>query len=215
MGAKRPDIDWVAVQALYLADHLSTRQIAKRYGISDVAILARAKREGWTKDLGRRVATGVKEEVIRASLADGPAKQRRAKDKSAKQAEIIKSAIEEGKITVLRHIADGRLVAGNGKKLAEIIRAKIDAILEKGAEKADEGVLFTLTRAHESVVRALSNTVAIERQARGLDDLPADPTAPPSISITYYRQDLVLPGGQGVGLHQAPAIEVSTNGGEQ
>jgi hypothetical protein len=56
----------------------------------------------------------------------------------------------------------------------------------------EPGELHTLARAHEAITRATANTIQIERQARGLDDMPVDPTSPPSIRITYYRQDLVL-----------------------
>jgi hypothetical protein len=191
MGAKRPDVDWVAVQALYRTDQLSTREIARRYGISDVAILARAKKECWVKDLSSKVATGIREAVISASLANSPAKHHRAKERTAKQVEVVQAAIEEGKLTVLRHIEFGKLLGDNGKRLAEIIKTKIEA-MESDPENTDEGLLFTLARAHESIVRAAANTVEIDRKSRGLDDLPSDPSAPPNISIVYYRSEKVL-----------------------
>ena len=191
MGAKRTDIDWVAIQALYMSDRLSLREIGSRYGVSNVAILKRAKKEGWTKDLSHKVATGVKQAVISSQLANRPANQRKKREAANQQAEVVKAAIEEGKLVVLRHMESGRLLGDNANRLAAIIRAKIE-VMEGDPATADTGELFTLARSLESIVRVTTNTVAIERQSRGLDDQPADPNAPPSISITYYRSDLTL-----------------------
>lgn len=184
-------IDWIAIQALYRGDQLSTREIARRYGVSDVAILKRAKKEGWAKDLAKEIATGVRNAVVCEQFAIGPGANRRNKLRAAKQDQVVKAAIEEGKIVVLRHMEDGKLLADNANRLAKIIRAKIEK-LEAAPCDAETGELFTLSRSLESIVRATVNTVEIERRARNLDDQPSDPNAPPSISITYYRSDKVL-----------------------
>lgn len=208
--AKRPDVDWVAVQALYMADQLSMREIGRRYGVSNVAILKRAKKEGWSKDLSRRVVAGVKEAVVSSKLTTAPkskVSRRETANQDRKVSNIIKAAIEEGKAVVLKHQDVGKLLISNAERLAKLIEKKIIEL--ENQDSPDEGLLNSLTKAFQSLTIGTSNTIGIERQARGLDDLPADPTAPPSISITYYRQDLVLPpGGQGPGVHQAPAIEL-------
>lgn len=185
MASKRPDIDWAEVRAFYMTGQLSNREIARRFGISDVAIVHRAKKEGWTKDLTRQVATGVKHAVLSASLAKG-ALRPGAKQK-ATEAAVVAAAIEDGKKIVLNHMQLGRLISENGQMLAEVIRRRIEM-----ADDLDEKALSFLARAHDSIAKAAATSVNIERQARGLDDMPADPNAPPSISITYYRSDLVL-----------------------
>jgi hypothetical protein len=191
MGAKRQDINWTEIQALYMSDRLSLREIGSRYGVSGVAVLKRAKKESWPKDLTHKVAAGVKDAIVNSQLTNRPVNQRKRREAANQQAEVVKAAIEEGKQVVLRHMSAGKLLADNANRLAAIIRAKIET-MEADPANADNGELFTLARSLEAIVRATTNTVAIERQSRGLDDQPADPNAPPSISITYYRSDLTL-----------------------
>ena len=151
------------------------------------------------------MASGVKNAVVSESLAHSSDRQHRANERAAKQAEVVRAAVEEGKVTVLRHIELGRLLGDNSRKLAELIQNKIEA-LQADPENVDEGLLFTLTRAHEAVARATANTIQIERQARGLDDLPSDPSMPAAINITYYRSDHVL--NNNAGPAAEPAIRI-------
>jgi hypothetical protein len=50
---------------------------------------------------------------------------------------------------------------------------------------------FDASHLHHSLLK-ITDPLDVERKSRGLDELPADPKTPPSISITYYRSDLVL-----------------------
>lgn len=210
MPAKRPEVDWNAVQAIYRSDQLSNREIARRYQVTEASIRARAKTEGWTKNLAHRVATGVKEAVLRGSFAKAPFSLRNKKGREATEKAVVQAAINDGKEVVLRHMEAGRLLGDNANRLAAIIKAKIE-VMEGDPAGSNLVELFTLARSLEAIVRATTNTVAIERQARGLDDMPVDPNAPPSISITYYRSDLVLNNNQREipdGIKQRPAIEI-------
>lgn len=187
MGAKRPDVDWVAIQAIYRSDQLSTREIARRYEITEAAIRAKAKTQGWNKDLAAQVATGVKEAVLRSSFAKVPSHLRNKKGRETTEKAVVAAAIEEGRQVVVKHQELGKLLRGNTLRLAEEVERRMEAV----SELDSKGLSF-LARAHESLTRAAVNTITIERQSRGLDDQPADPNAPPSISITYYRSDLTL-----------------------
>lgn len=206
MGAKRPDIDWPEVRAFYMTGQLSNRELARRFGISHIAIQARAKKEGWVKDLSQRVATGIKQAVITASLPMGPSRVN-GKQREAKEAAVVAAAIEDGKQVVLKHQGLGKILTKNSQAIAEIIEEQIAEVRRllnapppEGLKPAEELRLYEsltkrlteLSRAHDALARAAINSVQIERQSRGLDDMPADPNAPPSISITYYRSDLVL-----------------------
>jgi len=207
MAAKRPDIDWVAIQAIYRGDQLSTREIARRYGITETAIRLKAKAQGWTKDLARQVATGVKEAVLRGAFAKAPSHLRNKKGREATEKAVVAAAIEEGRLVVVKHQRLGSLLAENSQTIAEVIKEQIAEVRASLAEDPPEDLtpkdqfartvaltkrLAMLSKAHDSLARASVNAVAIERQARGLDEMPAEPNAPPSISITYYRSDKVL-----------------------
>jgi len=207
MASKRPDIDWNAVQALYRADQISTREIARRYHVTEGAIRVRATKEGWAKDLGHKVAIGVKDAVLRSNYAKSTTQTKKGKDRVTTEKAVVNAAIQEGKAVVLRHQTLGNILAGNSQTIAEVIRdqiATVRAALEAEApedltpkeqflrEVALTNRLALLAKAHDSLARASVNAVAIERQSRGLDDQVLDPAVPTAISITYYRQDNVL-----------------------
>lgn len=192
MGAtKRPDVDWVAAQAMYMTDTLPLAEIGKRFGVSAVAIHKRAKKEGWVKDLSRRVATGVREAVVNAALTKGSSRAS-VNQKEATQRAVVQAAIEEGKEVVLRHQGLGKRIATNSGRMQAIIERQLSKLEEDPEGDVDEKAFSFLTKSHDHIASATLKAVQIERQARGLDDMPADPNAPPSISITYYRSDLVL-----------------------
>jgi hypothetical protein len=185
---------------------MPVRAIARRYSISEKLIRVKAKSEGWAKDLASQVATGVKEAVIRASSAKGSAPADNAALRK-KTADIVASAIEQGKVVVLKHQALGKVLTHNSELIAQIIGreiAKVEKAMEeepseelKPAEQFQRAVslakrLEILSKAHDNIARASLNAVTIERKSRGLDDQPADPDAPPSIHVTFYRSDKVL-----------------------
>ena len=208
MAHKRPDIDWNAVQALYRADQISTREIARRYDITEAAIRLRAKSEGWAKDLGHKVATGVKDAVLRSNFAKSASQVRSSKARVATDKAVVNAAIQEGKEVVLRHQEFGKRIATNSGRLQAIVERQLELLERDPENPIDEKAFSFLTKAHDHIASASLKTVAIERQSRGLDDMPADPSAPPSISITYYRSDLVLNNNQSQAAELAPAIEI-------
>jgi hypothetical protein len=200
MGAKR-EIDWDAIRLLYRTDQLSTREIARRYGVTETAIRLKAKAQNWSKDLAAQVATGVKEAVIRGQFAIAPLHLRSKKAREATEREVIAAAVEEGRQVVIKHQELGKLLRGNTLRLAEEIDRRMETVSELDAK-----ALAFLSRAHESLTRAAVNAIEIERKARGLDDMLVDPNAPPSISITFYRSDKVLPNQ--IGPAATPAIDI-------
>lgn len=56
--------DWEAIEAKYRANVSSTNELAKRHGITEGAIRARAKKHGWVKD-----PEGTKRRIVREHLA--------------------------------------------------------------------------------------------------------------------------------------------------
>ena len=65
---KRKAIDWESVEMQYRAGIRSLRDIGAEFGVSDVAIIKRAKRDEWTRDLSHR---GIRsQEPVRLVKAD-------------------------------------------------------------------------------------------------------------------------------------------------
>jgi hypothetical protein len=202
MAANRPEIDWIGIQASYRSGQLPTLEIARRHGVTEGAIRYRAKRERWQKDLSPEYQAGVKAAVLREPYESAPRTRKIRKGATGDRArDILVAAIDEGKRVVIKHQELGELLSDNSRRLAEIIKGRID-----NAEGLDEKQLSFLVRAHDALTRAAVNAIAIERQARGLEHQPADPSMPAAINITYYRQNLVLPRVEGP--EQPPAIEV-------
>lgn len=53
--AKRPAVDWEAVEREYRAGIRSLRDIGEQFGVSNPAIVKRAKRDGWERDLSAKI----------------------------------------------------------------------------------------------------------------------------------------------------------------
>lgn len=62
--AAKPKTDWEAIEAQYRANVTSTNELAKRHGISEGTIRARAKKHGWVKD-----AEGTKRRLVKERLS--------------------------------------------------------------------------------------------------------------------------------------------------
>ena len=43
-------VDWNAIRAEYIGGGISQRKLAKKYGLSEAALMQKANREGWRKD---------------------------------------------------------------------------------------------------------------------------------------------------------------------
>lgn len=90
--AARPAADWELIEKLYRAGLLSLREIAKAAddAVTEGAIRKRAKKDGWARDLGPKIAQRadelVRKEVVRtASTQLTPASEREVVDANAEQ----------------------------------------------------------------------------------------------------------------------------------
>ncbi len=53
--AERKQVDWESVERDYSAGLLSLREIAAKYGVDESGIRYKAKRNGWTRDLSKKI----------------------------------------------------------------------------------------------------------------------------------------------------------------
>ena len=63
-GAKRPSVDWEAVEREYRAGVRSLRDIASEFGCTEGAIRKKAKEKGWERDLSAKI-TAKAEALVR------------------------------------------------------------------------------------------------------------------------------------------------------
>lgn len=62
------DINWTAVEAEYRAGLKSLPEIGREFGCSHVAVIKRAKRDGWARDLSARIKAKADDKVTRAAV---------------------------------------------------------------------------------------------------------------------------------------------------
>lgn len=218
----KKEIDWEKAKALFRTGSVSIKEIGRQCGCSDVAILKKAKKEGWTKDLADRVRAAVKEQLVRAD-----AKVVRAANHAPEaqtDEEVIEAAVQ-GPVEVVR---SHRTDLNAGQKICGILfgqlneaatqrrEIELDIAIEmdpqiattSGAERQSLiGRKYRMLRAielpvHAGTIRDLSNAMknfqALERIAWNLTDksaaeIPADEPAPNLPAGEAYQR--MLKGG--------------------
>lgn len=73
MGAEKKVIDWESVEREYRAGIRSLRDIGEQFGVSNPAIVKRAKRDGWERDLSAKIRAKaeslVSKQLVSASVS--------------------------------------------------------------------------------------------------------------------------------------------------
>ena len=93
----RPAIDWEAVEREYRAGVKTLRQIADEFGVSNPAIVKRAKRDGWARNLAAKIQAKAeslvsKQEVSNEVSKDDAISERQVNNcQSDSQSEILAS----------------------------------------------------------------------------------------------------------------------------
>ena len=115
-GNGRKAYDWEAIERDYRAGQLSNRELGRKHGPSHVAIGKRAKRDGWTKDLAKRVRDEVTTALVTGEVTTPHADAR----------EIVKQAAAQGVEIVLSHRTD-----------IAALREKLEALIKRATEAAE------------------------------------------------------------------------------
>lgn len=185
MAAKPKAVDWEAVGIEYRAGILTTSAIGKSHGISHTAVQKRAKAEGWTRDLSKRIAAAREAKVSMAMVSTKVAKQQIATEKqvveanAGVQADIILSHRKD--IEVLRTTVRG-MAAELGAVGNQELQDALELVLAKRTEGASKAYETALNKAFDAALalggrstaaRNLAGSLATlidkERQAVGID----------------------------------------------
>ena len=94
---KRPPVDWEAVELEYRIGIKTLRQIADEQGVSNPAIVKRAKRDGWERDLSAKI---------------------HAKAESLVSKQLVSNAVSKEAV-----IAERQIVDANAEMMASVIRS--------------------------------------------------------------------------------------------
>lgn len=159
-SAPKPNADWESVEREYRAGVLSVREIGKAAGVSHVAVLKKAKREGWTQNLAARVKEAVTTKLVTADVTIG------------NQREVIEAVALRSVDVILAHRKD----IAKLRAMATAMTAELEADAEKPVK--DRMSLKERASIIESLSRTTARAIVLERQAFGLDD---DTKAPDSV----------------------------------
>jgi hypothetical protein len=162
---ERRVIDWEAIEREYRAGQLTVREIGAAQGISHVAVLKRAKRDGWERDL----SAAVREKVTARLVTDGVTKAVTAR-------EAVEIAAERGVQIVREH----RAIIGRARAVADKMLGELEAPDVDGSLKDRSSVLVNLSNSTKTLV-------GLERQAFGLEA-----EQPAGIAAIYGRIERVI-----------------------
>jgi hypothetical protein len=99
--AEKSNINWSGVELAYRANIKSLKAIGSEFGLSDAGVFKRAKRDGWTRDLGAKIRAKAEAKVRAATVnAEVSAKTRVSEN------QVIEACAEMQKDAVLSHRAD-------------------------------------------------------------------------------------------------------------
>ncbi|MEL6575036.1 MAG: hypothetical protein AAFQ81_04015 [Pseudomonadota bacterium] len=170
--SRKPRFDWEAIEREYRAGQLSIMEIARRFGLTDAAIRKRAKRDGWTRDLGDDVRRRIKDKRVREpdpnagrELGSGSGSER------ATDEDLVERAASRGFEVEQSHRRDLTQLHG----LKRLLATRLSQVLHNEpvdgpclGDKESPGDLL------EKLARVSSRLIPLERQAYSLDDPNAE-----------------------------------------
>ena len=186
----RLKVNWERVELAYRANVKTVAQIAKEFGLKDSTLRSRAKRNGWSRDLGKRIrleadsivnANAVKREVGRLESIDNATVEENAK-LTASIRISHREDIGKARALSMMLLDDLKAQVGteNRKRLEDLFIAALKAeVIDASALEAYERVtsISNHMRTLKDLADIMTKFVALERQAYGLDDtenLPVD-----------------------------------------
>ncbi len=162
---EKTKIDWELGEKLYRAGQLSIRIIASRIGCSDTALRKKARKEGWARDLSKKVSAAVRNELVR-----NPSSQPLAREPDARtEAQII----QEAAFTTIEVVRGHRVLLSRAKAIGERLFSQLDEASQNHAQ-ITEDIRELMDPAIEAAT-GQSKTALMARKARMLRavELPA------------------------------------------
>lgn len=179
--AKKVAPDWERIEADYRAGLLSVREIAAAQGISHVAVAKRAKRDGWVRDLSKRIQDKAEQLVTTRTVTTSVTTERAVTDRAIVEAnaEVIagirlshRKDISRSRTLAMALLAELEQQTGNldlFEQLGEMLRCPDD----KGVDKINDlyqKIISTPGRIDgmKKLAETLKNLIGLEREAYGL-----------------------------------------------
>ena len=193
---KKVKPDWEKIEADYRAGVKTLRQIAEENGISHVAVNKRAKRDGWERDLSKKIKAKADALVTKSAVTSSVTK--------ATEQEVVTANAEMRAAVQLAHRRDipkkrelvDRLFAelsditDNGE-LIEQVSSALAANDWKSLATSIQKVCSWPSRVKgvNDLVSAYKSLIAMERQAFNIDDRTNPGEDIEEITITFRKAE--------------------------
>ena len=178
----RKVIDWESVEIQYRAGIRSLKDIGREFDVSDAAIVKRAKRDGWTRDLKAKIHAKAESKVSESLVSAQVSAQTKVREREVIEANAV--AIADVILSHRKDIQRNRSLAG--KMLSELEAQTNDPeLFEQLAElmaEPDQSGVDKLNMLYRKVLslpsridsaKKLAETmrvmVALEREAFGVE----------------------------------------------
>jgi len=181
MSQKKLTPDWERIEVAFRAGVMSLREIASANSVSHVAIVKRAKKEGWERDLKAK---------IQAKADALVNKQAVTAEVNAQKAAVEREVVEANAAQIARIRGEHRSDIGRARALVVSLLSELEAATggvevfrelgeylaapgENGMDKLNEAYhkvisLPSRVSSMKGVTEALKNLVALEREAYGI-----------------------------------------------
>lgn len=150
--------DWEAIEREYRAGQLSVAEIGRRYGVTHVAILKRAKKKEWSRDLSEQVRQEIKARLVTEGLQEQRGKV------------TVETAAARGVQLVREHRADIKALREAVTKLIADLSTELDKDIERKLNRAL--ALGGRAQAASTLANTLKILIPLEREAFALDAKP-------------------------------------------
>ena len=157
--AERKQVDWESVERDYSAGLLSLREIAAKYGVDESGIRYKAKRNGWTRDLSKKIEQRT-EDKLRKDLLRSELRS----ENTISEKEVI-----EANAQVIVNIKLGH--RASIKKVNSLVDSLLDEIETLNKDKSVENLPMRVD-VTKKLMDTLKTSIDKERQAFGIVDVP-------------------------------------------
>lgn len=181
----RKVIDWESVEIQYRAGIRSLKDIGREFDVSDAAIVKRAKRDGWTRDLKAKIHAKAESKVSESLVSAEVSARTRVREREVIEANA--NAVASVRLAHRRDIQRARsitmslleeLEGQTGAEAVDLLSKLGDMMRsddDKGQDKLNDlyHKIISLpgrARTMKDLGESLRVLVGLERQAFGLDD---------------------------------------------
>ena len=179
----RKVIDWESVEIQYRAGIRSLKDIGREFDVSDAAIVKRAKRDGWTRDLRAKIHAKAESKVSESLVSAEVSAQTKVREREVIEANA--AAVADVRLAHRRDIRRSRSLANklleeledltDNRELFEQLGELMHSPDDKGMDRLNDLYrkvveLPNRTKVMKDLAETLKTLIALERQAYNLDE---------------------------------------------